>query len=224
MKDITVLFVDDEKNVLNSLEYNLVREPYKKLFAQNGDEALSILGRESVQVVVSDMRMPGMDGLALLTKVKETYPGTVRIILSAFTDIPQIIASINRGEIFRYVTKPIEEPAEFRKIIQQAIDYYMLRRDREDLIVELRQRNQECQLALARVKRLEGLIPICCYCKKIRDDHNYWEDVENYVSEHSEAQFSHGICPDCIKKYVEPMMVERAIKRDEKVPPQDRRS
>ena len=202
MKDITVLFVDDEKNVLNSLEYNLVREPYKKLFAQNGDEALSVLSRESVQVVVSDMRMPGMDGLALLTKVKELHPETVRIILSAFTDVPQIIASINRGEIFRYVTKPI--------------DYYMLRRDREDLIIELRQRNQECQMALARIKRLEGLIPICCYCKKIRDDHNYWEDVENYVSEHSEAQFSHGICPDCIKKYIEPMMASRAIKRDEK--------
>jgi phosphoserine phosphatase RsbU/P len=209
MKDITVLFVDDEKNMLSSLEYNLVREPYKKVFAQSAEEALAALSREAVHVVVSDMRMPGMDGLALLTKVKSTYPETIRIILSAFTDVPQIIDSINSGEIFRYITKPIQEPAEFRRTIREAIDYYLLRRSREELVESLKKKNDELEDALAHVKRLEGLIPICCYCKKIRDDHNYWNEVERYVSERSNAQFTHGICPDCMKKYIEPMLDER---------------
>lgn len=215
MRDITTLFVDDERNMLNSLEYNLIREPYRKVFAQSAEEGLAILAREPVHVVVSDMRMPGMDGLVFLTKVKELYPDTVRMILSAFTDVMQIIAAINKGEIFRYVTKPIEEPAEFRKTVQAGIEYYLLRRDREDLIAKLRRKNEDCEAAFARVKRLEGLIPICCYCKKIRDDRNYWEDVERYVSTHSNAQFSHGICPDCAKKYVDPVLAER-VKDDEK--------
>lgn len=212
MKDMTVMFVDDEKNVLNSLEYNLVREPYRKLFAQNADEALRMMAAESVHIVVSDMRMPGTNGLELLTRVKELYPDTVRVMLSAFTDVPQIIASINSGEIFRYITKPINEPAEFRRTIEEAIEYYLLRRDREDLIAKLQKKNDECELALAHVKRLQGLIPICCYCKKIRDDHNFWEDVERYISEHSDAKFSHGICPECMKKYVEPMMAAHLSK------------
>jgi DNA-binding NtrC family response regulator len=214
MRDITVLFVDDEKNVLSSLEYNLVREPYKKLFAENASLALAMLEKEPVHVIVSDMRMPGMDGLAFLTKVKEQYPEIVRLILSAFTDVPKMIASINTGEIFRYLTKPIEDPAQFRKTVNDAIDYYLLRRDREELITALKQKNRELEEALANVKRLEGLIPICCYCKKIRDDRNYWEDVERYVSEHSSARFSHGICPECMKKHVEPMLDGYSGKND----------
>jgi sigma-B regulation protein RsbU (phosphoserine phosphatase) len=58
--------------------------------------------------------------------------------------------------------------------------------------------------ALARVKQLQGLLPICSYCKKIRDDQNYWQQVENYISKHSEAQFSHSICPDCYESLVRP--------------------
>jgi DNA-binding NtrC family response regulator len=213
MKDITVLFVDDEKSMLSSLEYNLAREPYRKLFAENAEAALQILAKEPVQVVISDMRMPGMNGLVFLEKVKERYPDTVRLIFSAFTDVPQIIASINTGEIFRYVTKPIEEPAEFRKTIQAAIDQYLVHRERDELVARLQAKNQELEEALARVKRLEGLIPICCYCKKIRDDRNYWENVEDYISRHSAAEFSHGICPECIQKHVQPMLEEHWRKK-----------
>ncbi|HXF04338.1 MAG TPA: hypothetical protein VNM72_02865, partial [Blastocatellia bacterium] len=62
----------------------------------------------------------------------------------------------------------------------------------------------QLQEALARVKQLQGLLPICSYCKKIRDDQNYWIQVEQYIAEHSDAQFSHGICPDCYRQYVQP--------------------
>ena len=75
-------------------------------------------------------------------------------------------------------------------------------------IVELQQnladRVKALEDALARVKQLQGLLPICSYCKKIRDDQNYWQQVENYISEHSEAQFSHSICPDCYERRVKP--------------------
>jgi hypothetical protein len=67
---------------------------------------------------------------------------------------------------------------------------------------------RELEDALARVKLLQGLLPICCYCKKIRNDRNYWQQVENYISEHSEAQFSHGICPDCYEKFVQPELAK----------------
>jgi phosphoserine phosphatase RsbU/P len=65
-------------------------------------------------------------------------------------------------------------------------------------------RAAELEEALARVKRLQGLLPICSYCKKIRSDRNYWQQLENYIGERSEAQFSHGICPDCIEKFARP--------------------
>jgi hypothetical protein len=75
-------------------------------------------------------------------------------------------------------------------------------------IVELQRslaaRVTELEGALARVKRLQGLLPICSYCKKIRNDRNYWQQLENYIGERSEAQFSHGICPECFEKFARP--------------------
>ncbi len=215
MKDVTVMFVDDEQNVLNSLDYNLIREPYKKLFANSGKDALDLMSREEIHVVVADMKMPVMDGLTLLQEIKTGWPATVRMVLSGFTEIAQIIEAINTGEIFRYVTKPIEEPQTFRNIIHDAVNYYLLRQDKEELISNLQQKNEELANALSRVRKLEGMIPICCYCKKIRDDKDYWEEVEEYVQNRSNAVFSHGICPACMKKYIEPMLSQRGLKLDE---------
>jgi hypothetical protein len=67
---------------------------------------------------------------------------------------------------------------------------------------------RELQEAQARVNRLHGLLPICSYCKKVRDDHNYWQQVEAYISAHSDVHFSHGICPDCYEQVVKPALVE----------------
>ena len=75
-----------------------------------------------------------------------------------------------------------------------------------ELQASLHQRVAELEEALASVKTLQGLLPICSYCKKIRTDGNYWQQVEAYISEHSEATFSHGICPDCYIKYIQPQL------------------
>jgi len=145
VEDITILFVDDEKNILQSLERYLIKEPYNKIFAQSADQALEIFAEESVHVVVTDMKMPEKDGLTLLRQVKTDYPDTVRIVLSGFTEIAQIIPSINTGEIFRYVTKPLE-PSEFKKTLNDAIEHYLMRRDKEELIKTLTQKNIELRL------------------------------------------------------------------------------
>ena len=83
-----------------------------------------------------------------------------------------------------------------------------------ELQTSLADRISEAERALARVKQLQGLLPICCYCKKIRDDRNYWQQVEGYISAHSEVQFSHGVCPDCYENLVKPELA-KALPRGE---------
>jgi len=136
MKDISVLFVDDERSVLSSLERFLISEPYQKLFAQSAETALDIFTNQNVHVVVSDMKMPNMDGLTFLREIKEKYPDTIRIVLSGFSEIAQIIPCINTGEVFRYVTKPID-PKEFKAILYDAIELYLMKRDKQDLVKRL---------------------------------------------------------------------------------------
>lgn len=82
-------------------------------------------------------------------------------------------------------------------------------REQRDLLAR---QKEELEAALARVKQLEGLIPICMYCKKIRDDNQSWQQLEKYITEHSEAQFSHGMCPECFEKHMEEL--RRKFPRD----------
>ncbi|OGV40951.1 MAG: hypothetical protein A2X46_12910 [Lentisphaerae bacterium GWF2_57_35] len=197
MNDLAVMFVDDEQNVLDALERKLIREPYRRIFAASALDALEILAREPVHVIVTDMQMPGMDGLAFLRKAKDLYPEIVRLVFSGHTDVPLILETINSGEVFRYITKPVAEPAEFQAVIRQAVEYYLLRRDRRQLMEQLAERNKELEAMLAQVKQLEGLLPICVGCKKIRDDTGYWQRIEKYIGAHSQVEFSHSLCPEC---------------------------
>lgn len=152
MKNISILFVDDEQHILNALKRNLIKETFRKHFAISGQKALEIMAKEQIQVIVSDMKMPEMDGLTLLHKVKEKYPETIRLVLSGFTQIAQIIPAINTGEIFRYVTKPID-PDEFKKTLQEAINFYLLNRDRQELVEKLQQQNEELQRAYDQTRK-----------------------------------------------------------------------
>jgi DNA-binding NtrC family response regulator len=200
MDETTVLFVDDEQFVLNSLERYLAGAPYRMRFAISGRMALAIMATEPVGVVVSDMRMPNMDGVELLKTVKERWPEVVRIALSAYSSTPQLLASINTGEVYRYLTKPLNSPEEIRGALAQAVELWELRQERRRFEAELARRNEELEAMLAQVKRLEGMLPICASCKNVRDDKGYWKQIEEYIGERSEAVFSHGICPDCMRK------------------------
>jgi two-component system response regulator HupR/HoxA len=137
MEKRRVLFVDDEEKVLRSLERGLLDEPYDTLFAKSGKEALEILQRKEVHVIVIDMRMPEMTGLELLRIVKKEYPHIVRMVLSAYTQITTLLTAINQGEIFRYITKPWKMEEEFKMIIRQAVEYYDLFNERNRLAEEL---------------------------------------------------------------------------------------
>jgi two-component system, NtrC family, response regulator HupR/HoxA len=120
----TVLFVDDEERLLNSLKRGLIDEPYKCLFANSGPEALKVLGDNKVHVIVTDMRMPEMNGLELLRLVREKYPDIIRIVLSGYTQITTLLTAINEGHIYKYITKPWKLEEEFKPQIRAALEYY----------------------------------------------------------------------------------------------------
>jgi DNA-binding NtrC family response regulator len=121
-----VLFVDDDEVVLRSLERGLLDESelFDQLFAKSGQEALEILEKEPVHVIVTDMRMPGMDGLELLKIVREKYPDILMIVLSGYTDMPALLEEFNQGEIFEFVPKPWKLEKDLKKVVIKAIDHY----------------------------------------------------------------------------------------------------
>lgn len=121
----TVLIVDDEMEILKSLKRGLHSEPYKKCFASSGAEALEVIAEEGeISVIITDMRMPGMNGLDLLKKVDDICPGTIKIVLTGYTQLPQILATVNNVEIYKFMTKPWDLDAELKVYIKEAIELY----------------------------------------------------------------------------------------------------
>jgi len=124
MEDRTILFVDDEENILKSLRRGLIDEPYKTLFANSAKEALEILEQEKIHILVTDMRMPEMGGLDLLRIVKKKYPDIVKIVLSGYTQVTTLLTAINQGDIHKYITKPWDLEGEFKPAIREAVEHY----------------------------------------------------------------------------------------------------
>jgi CheY-like chemotaxis protein len=141
MSQDKILFVDDEINVLNAIKRAIMEESYIPFFAGSASEALAVMEKNEISVIVTDMRMPVMDGLALLKIVKEKYPRTVRVVLSGYTQLSQMLATINQGEIFKFITKPWTTEQDFLPVIKQAIEYYNLQLERDNLRESLAQRN-----------------------------------------------------------------------------------
>lgn len=149
MKDKNVvLFVDDEISVLNSLKRGLMDENFISVFASSGEEALRIMEKRVISVIVSDMRMPGMNGLTLLKIVRNMYPNTVRVVLSGYTQLQQVLATVNQVDIFKFITKPWKLNEEFIPIIYQSIDYYEMQMERIQLRESLKARNVTYQKIL----------------------------------------------------------------------------
>jgi len=127
----TVLFVDDDEAILRSLERGLLDEPYNQLFAKSGEEALAILKREEVHVIVTDMRMPGMDGVELLKNVREMYPHIIMIILSGYAKEAALRTAVEQGDIFKLIPKPWKLRGNFEKLIRRAVAQYNLQNESE---------------------------------------------------------------------------------------------
>ena len=129
-KKHTVLIVDDDIEILKSLNRGLHLEPYRKLFASSGAQALEFFAQEdSISVIITDMRMPGMNGLELLKHIHEISPRTVKIVLTGYTQLPQILATVNNVDIFKFMTKPWDLDAELKVYIKEAIAYFEVSND-----------------------------------------------------------------------------------------------
>jgi YesN/AraC family two-component response regulator len=142
MKENNVLFIDDELNILASLRRGLMDEEYKCFFTDNGQEALELMDKYEISVVVTDMRMPKMNGLQFLKECKQKYPNTVRIVMSGYTQLPQMLATINQGDIFKFIPKPWNLEEEFKPAINEGVKYYNLKKKTEQLSSELIKRNE----------------------------------------------------------------------------------
>ena len=129
-KQYKILCVDDEANILSSLRRMLSLEGYQVSIAQSGAEALQTLSSSSFDVLISDMRMPQMDGAELLSLARKKYPLTIRILLTGAADVNSAISAVNEGEIFRFMTKPWND-AELLNVIQVAALQGKLERDKE---------------------------------------------------------------------------------------------
>lgn len=141
MSSNKVLFVDDEINILNSIKRSTMFEDYEALFAVSGEKALEVISENNISVIVSDMKMPNMNGLDLLKRVKEISPDTIRIVLSGYTQLGQILATVNSVGIFKYITKPWNDELDFLPSIREAVNYYALKVENDRMKKELQEKN-----------------------------------------------------------------------------------
>lgn len=150
----TLLLVDDEEGISASLFRLLRRDGYTILRANSGQGGLELLAQHKVGVIISDQRMPGMTGTEFLSKVKELYPDTVRIVLSGYTELNSVTDAINRGAIYKFLTKPWEDDL-LRANVEEAFHRYEMKMENARLSSELKEANEE----LRRVNHeLEGRV------------------------------------------------------------------
>ncbi len=188
-----VLVVDDEPVQLRMVETFLKKANYAIILAETGEQALEILQTEPVDLILLDVIMPGIDGFETCYQIKKNKKtAEIPIIFMTFLDqLDDKIAGFEAGGV-DYITKP------FQNIELQA---------RICTHIELRRQKHELEEALAQVQKLTGILPICCKCKKVRDDDGYWQQVDHYISDHVDVEFSHGYCQDCYEEELEKIKV-----------------
>lgn len=188
-----ILLAEDEPVTLIKLEALLKDWGYDVICAADGDQAWAALEANSeLDLVISDVQMPGMHGDEFCRQARARLPDrSLYVILLTAIRVtrPDRIAGLLAGAD-DYLHKPCD-PEELNARLEVGRRVLNLQR-------ELRTRVQQLETLMASVKQLRGLLPICAYCKKIRDDRNYWRQIEEYVSAHTDARFSHGICPACL--------------------------
>jgi DNA-binding response OmpR family regulator len=189
-----VLVADDDRIAAAVLAQTLKRWEFDVTVVGDGADAWRHLASASAPTLaVLDRMMPGLDGAEICRRVRQEMPNgnMYLVLLTSLGGGGDVVSGLDAGAD-DYVTKPFDVD-ELRARINVGVRVIAL----QD---KLNQRVAELQAALANLKQLHGLLPICSYCKRIRGDDQYWQQVEGYVAEHSDAQFSHGICPPCYEK------------------------
>lgn len=188
-----ILIADDDHMSATMLGRTIEKWGFEVVVAHDGNGAWAhITGANPPALAIVDWVMPEIDGLELCRRVRSTplrSPLYV-ILLTARTGRQDLVAGLEAGAD-DYLTKPFD-PDELRARVHVG---------------------QRTLALIANIKRLTGLLPICSYCKRIRADHDYWENVESYIAEHTDAMFSHGICPTCME------VVMEGLERSHPAPP-----
>jgi CheY-like chemotaxis protein len=207
-----VLIADDLDVNRRLLRTLLAADGYDVIEASNGTDAFQILqGATGPLVGLIDWEMPEMEGIEVCKKARalDGVPPIYLILLTVRDSKQDIVAGL-QGGANDYITKPFDKTELLARV--------GIGRQMVELQQTLTERVAELKDALVSVKQLGGLLPICSYCKKIRDDQNYWQQVEAYVGKHSDAQFSHSICPQCYEEIIKPQMVHLGVNPDETAP------
>ena len=203
-----ILIADDDRFSLRLIETVLSSDSWELISCSAGDQALRALQQSPApEIAILDWMMPGMNGIDVCRQARKIPGLSTYLILLTSRDRPEDLVEGLAAGADDYIVKPFNE-TELRARISVGSRIVTLQRGLADRVTEL-------EAALIRVKQLQGLLPICSYCKKIRNDQNYWQKVESYIGQRSGATFSHGICPDCMDTHVRPSL---AAMRREKQP------
>jgi DNA-binding response OmpR family regulator len=195
-----ILIVDDEPVNIRLLEEAL-KGDYQICTSLNGFDAIRQVKSQRPDLILLDIMMPDINGFDVCREIKsdEMFSAIPVIFLTAMGTFEGEVQGFEAGAI-DFLAKPVN-----LVLLKLRVRNHLELKRRNDLIREqmdlLARQNEELESALARIKRLEGIIPICMHCKKIRNDDASWQILEQYITEHTDTLFSHGICPSCLAKY-----------------------
>jgi DNA-binding response OmpR family regulator len=209
-----ILIVDDETINARILEMTLA-DAYETAVAFTGYDAIRLVTEWQPDLLLLDIMMPELNGFEVCRIIKsETVSATIPIIfVTALEKMSDESLGLTLGAV-DYITKPIN-PDIVKLRVKNHLDLKFQRDQLQEQRDTLQRQKSELEETLLRVKRLEGIISICMYCKKIRTEEKIWDQMEKYISEHSDALFSHGICPDCLEEAKKSVSL---FAREQKIP------
>jgi DNA-binding response OmpR family regulator len=205
---LKILIAEDDRASLHKLETVLTKWGYKLVSCSEGKQAWEGLqGTQTPKLAILDSIMPEMDGIEICRRLRkiDTHNPVYVILLTSQHEKEHIVEGLDAGAN-DYIVKPFESTELHARI---RVGTRMLQ-----LQEELSNRIKDLQDSIKHIKTLQGILPICSYCKRIRDDSNYWQEVEGYVAKHSDADFTHSVCPECYEHRVVPEMENFFKKRD----------
>ncbi|MBF0510189.1 MAG: response regulator [Deltaproteobacteria bacterium] len=216
-KKPVILIVDDVPKNLEVLGIILKREDYRISVASGGEQALAIVKEIVPDLILLDIMMPDIDGYEVCKTLKASLltRDIPIIFLTAKTESQDIVNGFQVGAV-DYIAKPFNS-AELLARVHTHLELKAVKDNQQKLIAGQKQLIAKLEDALGQVKQLSGFIPICSHCKKIRNDEGFWQQVEEYVASHTEAQFSHGICPECLRRLY-PQVAERITRKENPKP------
>ena len=193
---IRALVADDDPVTATALAGALRRLDLEVSVAHDGAAAWHMIeGPDQPSLAIVDWMMPGVDGLELCRRIRQApaHAHMYVLLLTARDSRADIVAGLEAGAD-DYLVKPFDVH-ELRARVHTGLRILALQKDLAEQIAMLKE-------TIANVKQLKGLLPMCSYCKKIRNDADYWQQLETYISDHSDAEFSHGVCPTCFERVV----------------------